>query len=245
MGGGFASVIFRPTLNGVKQMRLPQELVEHIIDCLSDDPQTLGTYSLVATTWLTSRSRHHLFNSISLNDEKARRWCPEIRPGTEGTSHIVRTPALQQAPQEHRWLGTVFLDTIPDHSSSFRHVEKFSVSWLDLGDFKPRLLARHFIHYGPSLRSLRLSFLSADHSASLITFLQLFLYLEDLLIHTPSSCDDNPPSRVSRTALHIHEFLNLLSFDSASSQFVSQLKPEIGGNRGSRPVRCNSPPALR
>ena len=47
MGGGFASVILRPTLSDVKQMRLPQEPVEHIIDCLSDDPQTLETYSLV------------------------------------------------------------------------------------------------------------------------------------------------------------------------------------------------------
>jgi len=100
-GMEFASVIFRPTLNDVKQMRLPQELVEHIIDRLSDDPQTLETYSLVATTWL-ARSRHNLFNSISLNDEKARKWCFEIRPGTEGISHLVRTLALQQAPQGHR-----------------------------------------------------------------------------------------------------------------------------------------------
>lgn len=47
MGGGFASVILWPTLNDVKQMRLPQEPVGHIIDCLSGDPQTLETYSLV------------------------------------------------------------------------------------------------------------------------------------------------------------------------------------------------------
>ena len=98
----------------------------------------------------------------------------------------------------------------------------------------------------PSLRSLRLSFLSADHSASLIiTFLQLFPYLENLLTHTPGSRDDNLPSQVSRTALHIHELLNLLSFDSASSQFVSHLTgldprfPSISG------FNCNPPPAFR
>ena len=218
--GDFASIIFRPTLNDVKQMRLPQELVEHIIDCLSGDHKTLKTCSLVATTWL-ARSRHHLFNSISLNNEKATKWCSAIRPGTEGISRLVRTLALRQAPG-HRWLGTAFLDTIPDHFSSFRHVENLSVSWLVLGDFNPESLGRHFVHYGPSLRSLRLSYLSADYS-SLMVFLQLFPYLEDLLIHTPDLCDDSPPERISRTAPSVHGFLNLLSFDSASSQFVSHL----------------------
>ena len=202
-------------------MQLPQELVEHIIDCLSDDRQTLKTCSLVATTWL-ARSRHHLFNSISLNGEKARKLRSEIRPGIEAISHLVRTLALHQAPRGHRWLGTVFLDTIPDHFSSFRHVEKLSVSWLDLDDFEPESLGRHFIHYGTSLRSLHLSYLSADYS-SLLTFLQLFPYLEDLLIHTPDLCNDSPPERISRTAPTVHGFLNLLSFDSASSQFVSHL----------------------
>jgi len=164
----FASIIFRPTLNDVKQMRLPQELVEHI-DCPSDDRQTLKICSLVATTWL-ARSRHYLFNSISPSGERARKWCSAIHPGTEGISHLVRTLALQQAPQRYRWLGTVFLDTIPDQFSSFRHVEKLSVSWLDLGDFEPESLGRHFVHYGTSLRSLHLSYPSADYS-SLMTFL--------------------------------------------------------------------------
>jgi len=202
-------------------MRLPQELVEHIIDCLSDDLRTLETCTLVTTTWL-ARSRRHLFNSISLDDERVRKWCSAIRPGTEGISQLVRTLALQQAPQGYRWLGTVFLDTIPDHFSSFRRVEKLVVTWLDLGDFEPGSLGRHFVHYGTSLRSLRLSYLSADYS-SLMTFLQLFPYLEDLLIHTPDLCNDSPPERISRTVPLVHGFLNLLSFDSASSQFVSHM----------------------
>ena len=54
-----------------------------------------------ATTWLASRSRHHL-DSISLNDKKARKWYSEVRPGTEGISNLVRMLALKQAPQGHR-----------------------------------------------------------------------------------------------------------------------------------------------
>ncbi|KAF9647765.1 hypothetical protein BDM02DRAFT_2506101 [Thelephora ganbajun] len=201
-------------------MRLPQELIEDIIDCLSDDRQMLETCSLVAATWL-ARSRHHLFNRISLNGKRIRQWCTAIRPGPDGVSYLVRALTLQQA-QGHRWLGTKFLDTIPDHFSSFRHVENLSITWLDLSDFKPGSLAHHFAYHGPSLRSLRLSYLSADYS-ELMTLLQLFPNLEDLLIHTPDLCDDNFPLRVSRTVPLFHGFLNLLSFDSTSSPFISHL----------------------
>ena len=201
-------------------MRLPQELVEDIIDCLSDDRKMLESCSLVATTWL-ARSRHYLFHSITLNDERARKWCSTIHPDTDRVSHLVRTLTLKQT-QGHRWLGTMFLDTISDHFSSFRHIENLSITWLDLSDFEPGSLVRHFAHHGSSLRSLHLSYLSADYSA-LMTFLQLFPYLEDLLIHTPDLCDDNPPPCISRTAPLIHGFLNLLSFDSTSSLFVSHL----------------------
>jgi len=216
-----ASILFLPALNDVEQMRLPQELVEAIIDCLSDDRKTLETCSLVGTT-LLGRSRHHLFNRISLNEARARQWCSTISPDPDGVSCLVRTLTLQQA-HGHRWLGTKFFDTIPGrHFSSFRHIENLSITWLDLSDFEPGSLARHFVHYRSSLRSLRLSYLSADYSI-LMTFLQLLPNLKELLIHTPDLRDDGPPPRVSRTASPMHGSLNLLSFDSISSPFFSHL----------------------
>jgi len=201
-------------------MRLPQELIDGIIDRLSDDRQMLKTCSLVATTWLP-RSRLHLFNKISLNNERAGRWCSAIRPGPDGVARLVRTFTLQQAPT-HLWLGTKYLDAISDHFSSFRHVENLSVTWLDLSDFKPGSLARHFAHFGSSLRSLHLSYVSANYS-TLITFLQLFPCLGELFIHSPDLCDDNPPPRVSRTAPLFRGFLNIEFFNSTSSSFVSHL----------------------
>ena len=205
-------------------MQLPQELVEDIVDCLSHDRPTLEACSLVAKTWLP-RSRHHLFGSVSLNSESAKKWCSAIRPGPNGPSHLVRTLSLQQS-QGRYWLGAESLDDISDHFSSFRRVEDLSVAWLDLGDFEPGSLARHFAHYGSSLRSLRLSYICADFSA-LITLLRLFPNLKDLLIHTPDLCDDGPPLRISKTTPPYHGFLNLLSFDSASSPFVLHL-PALG-----------------
>jgi hypothetical protein len=201
-------------------MRIPQELIENVIDCLSNDRSMLEACSLVARTWL-ARSQHHLFNDVSLNSGRVKKWCSTIRPGPDGVSRLVHNLALQQAPG-HRWLGTKFLDGIPDHFSSFRHVGNLSITWLDLSDFKPGSFARHFVHYGPSLRSLQLSYLSADYS-SLMSFLQLFPNLEDLLIHTPELCDDDPPLRISRTAPVSHGSLNLLSFDATSSPFISHL----------------------
>lgn len=207
-------------MNDSLQAQLPQELVENIVDCLSDDRPVLETCSLVATTWLP-RSRHHLFNRVSLNSENVKRWCSAIRPGPDGPSNLVRKLTLQQAPG-HRWLGTKSLDDISDHFSSFRRVEDLSITWLDLSDFEPESLARHFLHYGSSLRSLRLSYLCADFSA-LITFLQYFPNLQNILIHTPDLRDDGPPLGISRTVPPFHGFLNLLSFDSVSSPFLSHL----------------------
>ena len=201
-------------------MRLPQELVERVIDCLSDDRPALETCSLVATTWLP-RSRHHLFSKVSLNSENAAQWCSAIRPGLEGASFLVRTLALRQT-RRNRWLGSQFLDTISDHLSSFQWVENLSITWLDFGDFQSGSLTRHFGHFGSSLRSLCLSYLSADYSA-FVAFLKLFPNLEDLIIHTPDLCDDDPPMGTSRAVLPFRGFLNVLSFDSASSSFISHL----------------------
>jgi len=218
--GDSPPIISRPTtLNDDLQIRLPQELVEHIIDCLSDDCKMLQTCALVAPTW-SARSRHHLFSNVSLNSKEVGQWCSAIRPGPDGVSSLVRTLSLQQA-QGHKWLATKTLNTIPEHFSSFRHVEILSVAWLDLSDFSPGSLTRHFIHYETSLRSLRLSYLFADYSA-LLSFLQLFQNLENLLIHTPELSDDNP-RHISRAGPTFHGSLNLLSFDSTSSPFVSHL----------------------
>jgi len=45
--------------------QLPQELVDHIIDHLHDDPVTLNSCALVCHTWLPT-SRLHIFSKISL-----------------------------------------------------------------------------------------------------------------------------------------------------------------------------------
>lgn len=223
-GDFFSLFILTSPLNDDGQMRLPQELIEAIIDCFSDDYQMLKTCSLVAKSWL-ARSRLYLFNEIALNKKKARKWYSLFRPDPNGVSRFVRTLRLQQG-QAFRWLGTESLDAIPDPFSSFQHVETLIVTWLDLWDFEPLplpgSLARHFVHFESSLRSLSLPYITARYS-TLATFLQLFPKLEDLLIHTPDLLDDNPPLRISRAAPIIHGYLNLNSFTSATSTFLSHL----------------------
>ena len=75
---------------------------------------------------------------------------------------------------------------------------------------------------GSSLPSLRLSYLSADYSALRI-FLQQFPNLDYLLIHTPDLREDNSPLHISRPVPAFHGILTLLSFDMASSPFISHL----------------------
>ncbi|KAJ3775626.1 hypothetical protein FB446DRAFT_724463 [Lentinula raphanica] len=47
-------------------LAIPFELVELIIDFLSDDPKTLATCSLVCLSWIP-RTRHWLFRSVSIH----------------------------------------------------------------------------------------------------------------------------------------------------------------------------------
>ena len=106
-------------------MRLPQELVEDVVDCLSDDRKMLESCSLVATTWLANLN---ITSSTEL---------PEQRKG-----HKI----IFCNPSWHRAIGG-----------------------------------------------------------------EVFGYLP---IHNPDLYDNDPPSRISRTAPLIHGFLNLLFFDS-------------------------------
>ncbi|KAJ3822342.1 hypothetical protein F5880DRAFT_1456014, partial [Lentinula raphanica] len=46
-------------------LAIPFELVEFIIDFLSDDPKTLASCSLVCSSWIL-RTRHWLFRSVSI-----------------------------------------------------------------------------------------------------------------------------------------------------------------------------------
>ncbi|KAJ3752185.1 hypothetical protein EV360DRAFT_20454, partial [Lentinula raphanica] len=49
----------------------PFELVELIIDFLSDDPKTLASCSLVCSSWIL-RTRHWLFRSVSIHLSRPR-----------------------------------------------------------------------------------------------------------------------------------------------------------------------------
>ncbi|KIP02383.1 hypothetical protein PHLGIDRAFT_79196, partial [Phlebiopsis gigantea 11061_1 CR5-6] len=50
---------------------LAQELVDHIIDFLHNDPATLRSCTLVAHTWLPS-SRFHLFSRVEVQVAESR-----------------------------------------------------------------------------------------------------------------------------------------------------------------------------
>ncbi|KAJ3843930.1 hypothetical protein EV361DRAFT_916449 [Lentinula raphanica] len=52
-------------------LAIPFELVEFIIDFLSDDPKTLASCSLVCSSWIL-RTRHWLFRSVSIHLSRPR-----------------------------------------------------------------------------------------------------------------------------------------------------------------------------
>ena len=96
------------------------------------------------------------------------------------------------------------MDTISDHFS-FQSVKNLSVTWLNLSDFGPGLITRHFAPW--VLLAL----------TSLVLSLSRLFDADDLLIHTPYPRDDSPPSNISILAPA------LLSFDTATSPLISHL----------------------
>ena len=102
-------------------MSLPQEIVDTIIDEVTEEPKlvlrvtTLRTCSLVSRAWV-HRSQHHLFSKIEFNEVGFRSWCANVKPGEDGPSYHVTHLHFTQL------FGDLYLgDLVPavSHISSF------------------------------------------------------------------------------------------------------------------------------
>ena len=68
--------------------RVPQELVDEVLDYLANDMATLRSCSLVATSWIHS-SRRHIFNSLFFTANEIMKWNRSFpNPEDSPASHV-------------------------------------------------------------------------------------------------------------------------------------------------------------
>ena len=118
--------------------RIPQELVDEILDHLSTDPDSslsLRSCVLVSKSWVPS-CRRHLFYTIQFTPRRIVRWFETFPVREESPAHLVR----------HLHLSVETYNSVPeecfDYTSWFTNVERVSMlrrveiyQWLSLPSF--------------------------------------------------------------------------------------------------------------
>ena len=171
---------------------LPLELVEEIIDDLSEDTKSLLSCSLVSIGWVRG-SRRHLFAAIKLlSFSDFQSW---FRTGLRECSNHVRSLDLAQN-DESKWIVPDTLQGVLNDFTSFRNVQSLSLADLDLSLFNEDALTRSFGHLSDRLTSLSVSRVTA-HPDALLFLICMFpkldnLKLDQLMLGNPSIPYKNP-----------------------------------------------------
>lgn len=177
--------------------RLPQELVDTVIDELRNDVGSLHACSLVSKSWVY-RSRKYLFATVHLPTCLLRRWLEHIPVNacTPPDPHYhVRSLSLQPATA-----STPFCipETLVDHLSSFTQVSKLVITSSLWGDWTHAfsdsiLVAKYFGSLGQALRKLELERVHLNMVA-FRALLDVFPRLENILIFSPMMVNEGAKS---------------------------------------------------
>jgi len=163
----------------VAKMSLPPELIDHILEFLHDDRESLEAASLVAKAW-TSWSQAHIFETLHLTPINIQRWLKNISPDVDGPASHTRTLTLE----EYRllpWINPQYLDFPFSSLASFRDVRSLSLVHWNATLFNGASPEPYFGHFGKSLRALSLRFCTLA-PATLFDLFSLLPNVQDLTI---------------------------------------------------------------
>ncbi|KAJ3488065.1 hypothetical protein NLI96_g3104 [Meripilus lineatus] len=132
--------------------RLPQEIVDHIVECLNNDKESLRTCSLAATTFLNT-CRKFLFRDILIpSPEKLARFLAFLQSPSGILVH-VQMLSIRGRPEMAN------LEKFPSNRSTLRNVlGAFAIAT----HFSPRTLGT-VLSQLPALRGLDMSFLHFEN----------------------------------------------------------------------------------
>lgn len=201
--------------------RLPQELVDTVIDEFRNDVASLRACSLVSKPWVY-RSRKHLFATVHLPTCLLRRWLERV-PATPASPldvhHSIRSLFLQPASPSAAFC---IPETFADHLSSFTQLSGLAFAsslreeWTDAFS-DSALVAKYFGSLGRSLRKLELTRVHLDMVA-LQALLDVFPRLEQILIFSPIMT--NEESKSVEAFPHLQERQNITEAEGPSNAVV-------------------------
>ena len=147
--------------------RIPQEIIDEILDCLTADLRSLRSCALVSKSWLPS-CRRHLFHTIFFTSETAK-WFGALREPEESPARHVRD--LRFSIRGYEGAPEKFFEYIP----WFTNVEK--VTLLGHGSFQPLWI--------PWLWKLPRSVTSLTINTGVVTVAQI----RDIIVQLPNLND--------------------------------------------------------
>ena len=165
--------------------RLPQELIDHIIDHHHHDADSLKACSLVSSQW-SARSRKHLFRRVVLYLDEAElgRWCARIRLGPSGPSSLVERLSLvgnrlsmpMEAFEIRPLKESISLSDAIPYLRSFSRLRALKISGWDTGAVQVSLMIHCFGASVESVTDLRLERMYI-HPLNLAAFISHFPHL--------------------------------------------------------------------
>ena len=176
--------------------RLPQEIVQMIIDHLMHDPFSLRACCSACYSWYIAAAPHlhnTLVTPLFVVCETDKSWWPaSFRSMHElGLFPLVRKFRFQGSevlPGVRSFSPELFDPDILHQFSALTNVRELRIDFLDIPSFMPQI-RQYFGHFLPTVRSLALSYPKGS-SRQIIFFIGLFRDLEDL--HLPH--DQRPRS---------------------------------------------------
>ena len=166
--------------------RLPEELLDDIVDLLHDSGDTLKSCCLVSKLWIP-RARKYLFATIKFTPEDLQLWKttfpdPSTSPACYTKALLLKFPlTVAAADREGRgWIST------------FNRVVHFEVDALDvdLNWSSFTLSLAPLYGFSPAIKSLRLSFYTVP-SWQIFNLIYSFPLLDDLAVTSTSALVGN------------------------------------------------------
>jgi hypothetical protein len=175
--------------------RVPQELIDEIIDHCSGDRRTLISCSLTSRAWV-HRTRKCLFSTLAFTDKTLQSWCDIVATPLAATgSKSQPAPGISPSYTYHRLPSYVTsLQLVSKcscnhlvknlvqgkyHLSAFSHLEALTFTCISFLNLEDASLEACFGSLAKTVQRLKLSMCSLDEERFL-AFVGLFTRLESL-----------------------------------------------------------------
>ena len=223
-------------------VRLPQEIVDRILDYISDDRRTLFACTHLSFTWCIA-ARAHLHRTFTVLDPAGLEAVNDLQ--SMGMVHLVRGIAVAQWIHQTDFVspGTRM------HLSTFTHVQELEIGYLNVGGLLT-LLHQHCDVLKSTVRTLTLRY-PRGSTEQLLCFISLFSDPENLAVECIESglapaavvpiLESSPPltGRLALTGIFDQEFMsglaslqNGLKFRTVDLQFCEEAQEIIDNCAG-------------